>query len=253
MLNKQRAYEYITEYLSERLQCSKEAFLSEDVLYIENNHQTPPFLEITTMGKAVIVSASPSVLAKVKADTEGKSRDEIFEYPYVYGQSIYYIPDVSFSDISACKMEDSKMFRYEHLEGKEIQKLAGITGFENSLAFDEHGRTPTRIVVCAYQEHEIAGIAGASVESSTMWEMGVDVKPEYRGNGLATVLVKKLATLILQKDVLPFYCASVTNIGSQMVAARCGLLPRWVSTYGNVLDGISCYAEIVKNLPELRE
>lgn len=247
MWNKQRAYEYITEYLSERLQCSKETFWQEGVAYIENSHQKSPFIEITTMGRSVIVSASPSILARVKADTEGKSRDEIFEYPYVYGQSIYYIPDFTVLK----ETESLKAFRYEHLEGKEIQKLAGITGFENSLAFDEHGKTPTRIVVCAYKENEIVGIAGASVENSAMWEMGVDVKPEYRGNGLATALVKMLTAQILKKDILPFYCASVTNIGSQMVAARCGFLPCWVSTYGNLLDGSSCYAEIVQGLSEL--
>lgn len=253
MWNKQRANQYITEYLSERLQCSKEAFLQEGVVYIENSCQNFPFLEIMTMGRSVVVSASPSILAKVKADTEGKSRDEIFEYPYVYGQSIYYIPDFSVVEGAEFRHEhlEGAEFRYEHLEGNEILNLVGITGFENSLAFDEHGRTPTGIVVCAYKETEIAGIAGASVESSTMWEMGVDVKPEYRGNGLATALVKMLTTQILNKDILPFYCASVTNIGSQKVAARCGLLPCWVSKYGNLLDGSSCYAQIVQGLPKL--
>ena len=71
--------------------------------------------------------------------------------------------------------------------------------------------------------------------SADLWEMGVDVLPAYRDQGLASVLVSHLAEKIMEKGLVPFYSASVTNIGSQSVAHRCGLMPCWVSTYSNTL------------------
>ena len=66
--------------------------------------------------------------------------------------------------------------------------------------------------------------------------------------GLASTLVSNLAVSIMEKDVVPFYCASVTNIASPAVAYRSRLMTCWVSTYRTVLDGSSVYHEIVKKL-----
>ncbi len=46
------------------------------------------------------------------------------------------------------------------------------------------------------------------------------------------------------------YCASSSNIVSQSVAHRAGLIPYWMSTYKNILDGSSSYNELVKLLYE---
>ena len=89
---------------------------------------------------------------------------------------------------------------------------------------------------------------GGVLVFETMWEIGVDVKAQYRNAGLASTLVSNLAVSIMEKDIVPFYCASVTNIASQAVAYRSGLIPCWVSTYRTVLDGSSVYYEIVKKL-----
>ena len=48
------------------------------------------------------------------------------------------------------------------MEGEETQKLKGISGFENSLAFDKNGNTSTCIVLFARKNHEIIALAGAS-------------------------------------------------------------------------------------------
>ena len=69
-----------------------------------------------------------------------------------------------------------------------------------------------------------------AAESSVdgLWEVGIDVLPEYRNCRIGTQLVKKLTDVLLAKNIVPFYSASVTNIGSQMVASRCGYIPVWV-------------------------
>lgn len=41
----------------------------------------------------VAVCASEELSAKIQELLQGKSRDEIFELPFVYGQTIHYVPD----------------------------------------------------------------------------------------------------------------------------------------------------------------
>ena len=81
-----------------------------------------------------------------------------------------------------------------------------------------------------------------------LWEIGVDVFPVYRNSGIATYLVKRLTQELLTQNIVPFYSASVTNIGSQMVASRCGYIPTWIDTFGTVLDGSSAYSDITNAL-----
>ena len=81
-----------------------------------------------------------------------------------------------------------------------------------------------------------------------MWEIGIDVMEEYRNARLGTYLVKRLTKELLARNIIPFYSASVTNIGSQMVASRCGYIPFWVDTFGTILDGSSIYNDMTKDL-----
>ena len=132
------------------------------------------------------------------------------------------------------------------LFGDEIFSLRGLQGFDNSLAFDDRGHTPTKAACIARNGDMITGVSGAAPASPEgLWEVGVDVLPEYRNSGMGTYLVTKLTGELLKRDVVPFYSASVTNIGSQMVAARCGYIPAWVDTYGTVLDGSSPYGDLL--------
>ena len=196
------------------------------------------------MGKSVIVSASPSLFPKVEMLLQGKTRDEIFENPFIYGQSIFYIPDHGGLKSSFLPQD----FQYKLMQGEEMKDLVSIKGFENSLGFDDNGNTPTGSVFYAVKDDEIVGMAGASCESETMWELGVDVKPQWRNQGLATALINTLGTILLEQEKLPFYCASTTNIASQAVAIRSGFIPCWVSTYGTILDGSSVYQDVIKKL-----
>lgn len=134
----------------------------------------------------------------------------------------------------------------ENKSRDEIFSLRGLQGFDNSLAFDDRGHTPTKAACLARNVDMITGVFGAApVSPEGLWEVGVDVLPEYRNSGMGTYLVTKLTGELLERDVVPFYSASVTNIGSQMVAARCGYIPAWVDAYGTVLDGSSPYGDLL--------
>lgn len=234
------------DHVARHLDCPPDKLLAPGTSFVENRRAEAPFLEVCTMGAGVVVSASPELLPRVEPLLAGKSRDEVFEFPLVYGQSLYYLPDLGrFHPLPL-----PEGYRYRLLTGEQVKELRGIAGFDNSLAFDAQGETPTCIVFFAERDGEVAGLAGAAPEGEALWEMGVDVQPAFRRGGLGAALVSHLTSAILERDVVPFYCASVTNIGSQGVAFRAGLVPGWVSTYRTVLDGSFAYGDLAPALPE---
>lgn len=61
-----------------------------------------------------------------------------------------------------------------------------------------------------------------------MWQIGVDVLPQFRQLGIASALTSRLAVEILDRGKVPFYCAAWSNIKSVRNAVRSGFLPTWV-------------------------
>lgn len=82
--------------------------------------------------------------------------------------------------------------------------------------------------VGAYDGDRLIGFAGCSMDCDTMWQIGVDVLPEYRRQGIASAVTSRLALEILARDKVPFYCAAWSNIKSVRNAIRSGFRPAWV-------------------------
>jgi len=226
----------VNAYLAEQLNCSENDLIKEATTCVRSNSKDP-FLKILISGKAVIVSASEGIYDKICELLQGKSKDEIFECPLVYGQTIHFIPELKYVKEPVLPSE----YTYALLEGNEIYGLSDIKGFDNSLVFDENGSTTTEIVLAAYKGNSVVAMAGAEIITDKLWEVGVDVMPAYRQSGLATALVQKLTFEIIKREVVPFYSSSITNIASQMVANRAGYIPYWVDSWGNVFDSFYPY------------
>ncbi len=224
------------EYLAQLMECEIADFTKEETTFSVRNIEEP-FLKIVICGKSVVVTASTNLYSKVVGLLENKSRDELFECPLVYGQTIHYIPDLM-------RVTDPPLsidYTYSLLQGKDIYNVSHINGFDNSLVFDDNGCTNSTIAFVAYKDDAIVAVAGASIAHNNLWEVGIDVLPAYRNHGLATAMVRKLTYEILNKGAVPFYSASITNIGSQMVAARAGYIPCWVDSWGNIFDSFYPY------------
>ena len=61
-----------------------------------------------------------------------------------------------------------------------------------------------------------------------MYQIGVDVLPAYRRQGVASAITSRLAIEILKMEKVPFYCAAWSNIKSVRNAIKCGFRPAWV-------------------------
>ncbi len=80
----------------------------------------------------------------------------------------------------------------------------------------------------AYDNGRLVALAGASADCEGMWQIGVDVLPDYRRQGLACALTSRLALEILERGKVPFYCAAWCNVKSVRNAVKSGFRPAWV-------------------------
>lgn len=222
----------VEELLTKEYHCSPAELNGKETVFSICTNTEQPYIKIMAYRHCVVVCTSIDLHEKIRELVTGKSRDEIFELPYVYGQTIHYIPDCDSFDPTSTLPGYECEFLFE----KEIFALRGLKGFGNSLEFEEDGSTPVRAVCVAKDKGKVIGAAGASGSSvNGMWEVGVDILEKYRHARLGTYLVNRLTKELTAKNIVPFYSASVTNIGSQMVAARCGYIPVWVDTFGTRL------------------
>lgn len=235
----------IESLLSIQYYCTSEQLRATGTIYSINTDTGQPYIKILSYRDCMVICTSIELHDKMKKVLQGKTKDEIFENPYVYGQTIHYVPDGDYEDPFSALPD----YEYEFLTDENILQLRRLKGFENSLSFDDYGFTPTKAAFIAKDKGKVAGIAGAANSSvDGLWEIGVDVVGKYRNVGLGTYLVKNLTRELLSRDIIPFYSASVTNVGSQMVTGRCGYVPLWVDTFGTIFDGSSVYKDIVCKL-----
>ena len=77
---------------------------------------------------------------------------------------------------------------------------------------------------------KLVGLAGCSADCEAMWQIGIDVLPEYRRQNIASALTSRLALETLERGKIPFYCAAWCNIKSVRNAIKSGFRPAWVET-----------------------
>lgn len=82
--------------------------------------------------------------------------------------------------------------------------------------------------VGAYDGEKLVGLAACSADCDNMWQIGVDVLPEYRRMGIASSLTSNLAIEIIERGKVPFYCCAWSNLKSVKNALRSGFVPGWV-------------------------
>ena len=91
-----------------------------------------------------------------------------------------------------------------------------------------------RLGVGAYDGDRLIGLAGCSTDCPEMWQIGIDVLPEYRGRGVASVLTNQLARAVFMRGKIPFYAAAWSNVRSMRNAIRSGFGPAWVALTAGV-------------------
>ncbi|MBR4223560.1 MAG: GNAT family N-acetyltransferase [Oscillospiraceae bacterium] len=99
----------------------------------------------------------------------------------------------------------------------------------------------------AYDKGKLIGLAGCSADCDDMWQIGIDVLPEYRRQGIATALTSELARQIMERGKVPFYCSAWSNIRSVRNAVKSGFIPAWAEM---TIKPVSIVDDMVKTEAE---
>ena len=189
--------------------------------------------DMLTMGRSIVVSTTPELMPLVKAQIEGKSRDEAFSLPFVYGHSLYYLPEGE----SLQRSPEIAGYTYELIEQAEMDKAYLHQGFHNAVQYDFKHPRPDVLALIARKNGLVVGMAGASADCATMWQIGIDVLPQHRNLGLAAYLVNRLTLEVLRRGFVPYYGTASSNLASQHVAHSAGYVPAWVNAYRGRFEG----------------
>ncbi len=131
----------------------------------------------------------------------------------------YYLPDVN-------KIGDMDCLYETRILVQEDFKELYLPEWSNALCKDR--KHLDVLGVGAYDNDRLVGFAACSADCDDMWQIGVDVLPEYRQKGIASALTSKLAREILNRGKVPFYCSAWSNIRSARNAVKSGFIPAWV-------------------------
>lgn len=236
-MNKEIMIDIIKKYLSDKFECDINELNKKGLNIIKNTSDNR--IKMILLDDLVLVSTSENHYDLLKERLEGKNVYEIFEMPYVYGQSIYYIPDLKRIN----KQNEPDKYTFKLFDGN-TESIGLTSGFENAITFED-GKCISEIAYVAYDGDKIIGVAGADKRADDIWEVGIEVLPEYRKEGLASILSQNLTLKILENGIVPIWCASATNIGSQAVASRSNYIPLWFETFGDVFDEGYVYKDLI--------
>lgn len=153
---------------------------------------------------------------------DGKLREYGYE---IKDTHVYCLPDTEFEGY-----DFDAPYSVRWYDKEEILSLKKDNPFGNALMFIPD--CPDEIAVAALDEKDDPiAMAGASSDSDSMWQIGIDVLPEYKHKGIAVYLVSMLKERILDMGKVPFYGTSESHSNSLNVAIRSGFMPAFTEVF----------------------
>ena len=221
--------------------CTPEDFLSnENIITISRKHPLarkyiplPLQCDLVSYGSNVVAQTSEELRPLVEAYLNKYPVEHCFETPHIhaldemlapYGLKVCFMAEYFLPDVSRLKETDCG-YTLRVLQPEDFQHLY-TPQWSNALC--ENRKELDVLAVGAYEQEKLIGLAGCSADCETMYQIGIDVLPEYRRHGIATALTVRLAREIMKLGKVPFYCAAWCNLKSVKNAIKAGFSPAWV-------------------------
>ncbi|MDR0287109.1 MAG: GNAT family N-acetyltransferase [Clostridiales bacterium] len=193
----------------------------------------PFFCNLITYGSNIVASVDERIFEFVEKYIETENSYECFELPKIhnltkefikYGflpcyQAEHWLPNIDVLHELPCRYETRL------LEKSDFVDLY-LPEWSNALSSERPHLD--MLGIGAYDRDKLIGLSGGSADCNTMWQIGIDVLPEYRRQGIAAALTSRLAVEILKREKVPFYCCAWSNLGSVRNAIKSGFRPAWV-------------------------
>ena len=199
--------------------------------------------QLVSYGNNVVASVSPECRELTENYINKYPAEHLFETPHLHvlnealmekGQKICFMAEYFLPDVDTLRQRTVEPPRFASCAGPYKIKLLTQADFtplylpEWSNALCEQRKHLDVLGVGAYDGDKLVGLAGCSADCDTMWQIGIDVLPAYRRQGIASALTSRLAVEILNRGKVPFYCAAWCNIKSVRNAIKSGFRPAWV-------------------------
>ena len=199
--------------------------------------------QLVSYGNNVVASVSPEFREIVEKDINSYPAAHLFETPHLHvltealtekGQKICFMAEYFLPDVNALRPLDCS-YELRILIQEDFSELY-LPEWSNALC--EKRKVLDVLGVGAYDGERLIGLAGCSADCDTMWQIGIDVLPEYRRQGIASALTSRLAIEILNRGKVPFYCAAWCNVKSVRNAIKSGFRPAWVEMTAKSSDTV---------------
>ena len=203
--------------------------------------------QLVSYGNNVVASVLPEFQEITEKYINKYPVEHLFETPHLHmlnealmskGQKICFVAEYFLPDVNILRPLDCH-YELRILEQKDFADLY-LPEWSNALCKDR--KHLDVLGVGAYDNGRLIGLAGCSADCDTMWQIGIDVLPEYRRQGIASALTSRLAIEILNRGKVPFYCAAWCNVKSVRNAIKSGFRPAWVEMTAksfDVVDGMN--------------
>lgn len=231
--------------------CSPSDFLKkENVVVISKENPNArrylklPFeCDLTTYGGNIVASVSEELRDDVTEYINKYDRCHCFETPNLHflmnklrprGLDICFMAEYFLPDMNVFKVLDCD-YEVRILQKEDFAEYY-LPEWSNALCEDR--KQLDSLAAGAFKGDKLIGLAGASADCDTMWQIGVDVLPEYRKQGIASALTSRLAAEIMNLGKVPFYCCAWSNIASARNAVKSGFRPAWVQVTAKKIEEI---------------
>lgn len=226
---------------AEDIGCRQEDFLMDKNVSVpfrlgpeaKKYYKLPIGCNFISYGNNVVAASTPELTYVVNEYIGRFEFYHCFETPNMYwlnerlkpfGQTVCFMAEYYLCDPKSLK-ELPCEYELKVLEQADFEDLY-LPQWSNALCSDR--KNLDVLGVGAYDGDKLIGLSGCSADAKEMWQIGVDVLPEYRRKGIASAITARLALEILKRNKVPFYCSAWSNIRSVRNAVKSGFLPAWV-------------------------
>lgn len=223
--------------------CRPEDFAAEDNRFLISECtegarvycRQPVLFEMATYGRNAVAAGREDLIAAAREVLGDLSKPHDLFRPDSLGAldrrfreqgvTIGYATHFFLPDPAAIEACDASLPMPARLLGPEEFGALYLPEFSNALSMKRPERD--RLALAAYDGDRVIALAGISEDCPSMWQIGIDVTPAYRGQGIGPALVNRLTRTVLSGGHLPFYGASWANVCSLKTAVRAGYRTAW--------------------------
>ena len=230
---------------AEDCSCAEADFRKETNVIVESKAsengsrymKLPHICAMFSYGSNIVASCRSDLIPEVTAFVNGADKHyHCFETPAIYELNrILEKADAQITWMHTCYLPDTGVifgtelpcaYETRELHPEDFTELY-MPEWGNALCSDR--KELDMLGVGAYDGGKLIGLAACSADCCEMWQIGIDVLPEYRRKGIAAALTNRLARAIFEQGKVPFYASAWSNIRSMKNAFRSGFRPAWVA------------------------